>query len=69
MKFKTILVNSAVFLVVFFLINFFSAFLYEYIAHGTSFSEFYPTFRFGYIFVIIAVMLAIYRSKKQDNSE
>lgn len=67
MKFKTILINSAISLIVFFCLNFTAAFLYEYFANGTTFSDFYPTFRFGYIFVLLAIVVAIYRTKKEEN--
>lgn len=67
MKFQRIFINSAIYLVLFFVLNFTSAFLYEYFANGTSFADFYPTFRFGYVFVVLAIVFAIYRTKKETN--
>lgn len=67
MKFKSLFINTAKYLILFFILNFVAAFLYEYYKNGTSISEFYGTFRFGYIFVIVAVVLAIYRTKKEEN--
>lgn len=69
MKFKTILINSAKYLLLFFVLNFTLAFLYEYYSNGTPFLEFYGTFRFGYIFVIMAIIAAIYRTKKEENEK
>lgn len=67
MKFQRIFINSAIYLGLFFVLNFVSAFLYEYFANGTPLSEFYLTFRFGYVFVVLAIVLAIYRTKKETN--
>ena len=66
MKFKSILLNTAKYMVLFFILNFVLAFLYEYFTNGTTLNEFYGTFRFGYIFVIFAIVLAIYQTKKEE---
>ncbi len=67
MKFQRIFINSAIYLGLFFVLNFVSAFLYEFFTNGTKFTDFYPTFRFGYLFAILAIVLAIYRTKKETN--
>lgn len=67
MKFKTLVINTAKYLAIFFCLNFFLAFLLEYVKNDTSFTEFYPTFTFGFIFILMAIIVAIYRTKKEEN--
>lgn len=67
MKFKDLLINTAKYLLIFFVINFTASFLYEYFTKGTTLAEFYGTFAFGYIFAVAAVVTALYRTKKNYN--
>ncbi len=67
MNYRTLIINTAKYLAIFFCLNFVLAFLLEYVKNDTSFAEFFPTFTFGFIFIVMAVIVAIYRTKKEEN--